>query len=888
MIFAITLLLAVPLHGGSLSAGYLRCEYRVDPLGIGESNPMLSWEPVAGGGQNVVQSAYRILVASSPEVLARNEGDLWDSGKVLSSAVSSIAYEGTPLVSGQLCYWKVQVWDESGEPSGWSDQALWSMGLLEYRDFRHVQWITRRVQTETDAEGLVLPPARYFRRSFTVTKPVVWATAYASAKGIYELRMNGEKVGEDYFTPGWTDYRKRIYYNTYDVTAMVCEGENAAGAIVADGWYAGYVGFGILENLERSREFYGIDPALFCLIELEYADGTHESVYTDNSWKSSEGPVRQADLLMGQAYDARLEQPGWDSPGFDDSAWGAAELSMNPQGAFQAALAEPVREIERITPVSVTEHSPGVWIFDMGRNFAGTVNLKVHGKAGNVLRLRYGEMLNPDGSVMTENLRHARATDYYTMRDGEHQWSPQMTYHGFRYVELSGLDYTPSKGTLEGVVLTSPAPSAAVFECGVPMVNTLWDNITTTQQANFFEIPTDCPQRDERLGWTGDIQIYARSATFNADVASFLSKWLVDLDDSQLSYGPYPSFSPYPYAIPMEYSPAWMDAGVIVPWTMWQVYGDTRAVRRMYPGMKRFMDFMEQMSDGGLLSGMSSFGDWLAVGNTVSSDFVASAYYAYDAALMAEMAAAIGEREDARYYSALAATVKKAFSDRYIDANGLMPGSDYQTAYALALCFGLYPESLAQAGADRLAEMITADGGRFSTGFLGTKHVMMALSEYGHTDTAYGLLLNEGYPGWGYSIANGATSIWERWDSYTVEYGFGGRDGGNNAQMNSFSHYAFGSVAEWLFRYALGIDTEGPGYDRIVLRPHADARVGWMKGSYRSVNGMIGSEWEVGRNDTTYRVSIPANSTATLYLPGEDPVTLGSGDYEFKVKNKKR
>ncbi len=881
-------MLALPLYASDLTPGYLRCEYRVDPLGIGEENPQLSWELRAGTAvRDASQSAYRILAATSAERLSRGEADLWDSGKVISTAVSGIPYGGTPLKSRQRCFWKVQVWDGDGDPSAWSETGTWGMGLLEFRDVEPVRWIAHRVKVRPDSAGLILPPARYFRKTFQVQKPILRATAYASAKGIYYLSLNGQRVGRDLFAPGWTDYRKRIYYNAYDVTPLLREGENAAGAIVADGWYAGYVGFGLLEHLERSREFYGVETALFCLIDVEYADGTREMIASGPDWKASQGPIRQADLQMGEAYDARLEQAGWDTPGFDDSKWQAAQISPNPEGALQAAIAEPVREIESLVPVSVVERAPGVWIFDMGRNFAGVVRLKVHGKAGQLLTLRYGEMLHPDGSLMVENLRCARATDSYTMKDGQQQWTPEFTYHGFRYVELTGLDYVPERDTLTGIVLTSPTPATTTFECGNAMVNTLWRNITTTQQANFFEIPTDCPQRDERLGWTGDIQIYARSATFNADVASFLSKWLVDLNDSQRSYGAYPSFSPYPHAIPLEYSPGWMDAGVIVPWTQWKVYGDTRAVERNYPGMKRFMDFMAQLADGYLMPGMASFGDWLAVGNTATSDLIASAYYAYDAALMAEMAGAIGQKEDSVRFASLAGGIKAAFAGKYIDANGRIPGNDNQTAYALALCFDLFPGQLAQKGADRLAEMIQENGGRFATGFLGTKHVMLALSRYDHSETAYGLLLQTGYPGWGYSIQNGATSIWERWDSYTQEYGFGGRDGNNNAKMNSFSHYAFGSVAEWIFRYALGIDAQDAGYSQIVLRPHPDARVGWMRGSYRSIRGTIRSEWEVSRNHTTYRISVPPNTKATLCLPGEVPQEIGSGDYQFKVKNLK-
>ncbi len=875
-------------QAASLSPEYLRCESRLAPEGIGECRPRLSWELHASeNGPKSMQQAYRILVASSRELLDREEGDLWDSGKVASGATFGIPYEGRSLQSRQECYWKVRIWDGDGECSDWSAPARWSMGLQTYQDWAPARWITYRIETPADSTGLVLPPARYFRRDFVIDGPVRRVVAYASAKGIYELHLNGQRIGADYFTPGWSDYRKRIYYNTYDLTDLVLDGENTIGAIVADGWYAGYVGFGILEHLERSREFYGVDPALLCRIEIEYADGSRTALVSGPDWKAAEGPIRQADLLMGEVYDARLEQPGWDSPGFEAQSWAPASVAMNPDGALMAAPTDPVREIERLTPVSIRRTGPDAWIFDLGRNFAGTVALQVHGEAGRTVKLRYGEMLNADGSLMTENLRYARATDYYTLRNGSQSWMPRMTYHGFRYVELSGLGYEPDERTLTGIVLTSSFQEAGQFSCGNELVNRLWSNISTTQRANFFEIPTDCPQRDERLGWTGDIQIYARSSTYHSDVQSFLSKWLVDLDDAQRSYGAYPSYAPYPYAIAMEYAPGWMDAGVIVPWTLWQVYGDCRVLQRMYPGMKRFLSFYEQSASEDLQPPIPTFGDWLAVGKTASDDFIANAYYAYDADLMSQMAGALGARQDSVHYASLAARIRSAFAKRYIAPDGTLRGNDCQTAYALALYFGLYPTTLAQAAADRLADMIVRNGGRFTTGFLGTKHVMMVLSQYGYDELAYDLLLQPDYPGWGYSILNGATSIWERWDSYTREYGFGGRSGENNARMNSFSHYAFGSVAEWLFRYALGIETASPGFRHIILAPHPDSRIGWMKGSYRSICGTIESEWRVGRQKTVYRFRIPPNTRATLRLPGQKPQSLWPGEYEFELKNTK-
>ena len=869
----VVLLLLLSIHpalgqSADLQPESLRCEYLENPTGIDVEQPRLGWQ-VTSKKRNQQQSAYHLLVASSAEKLANDEGDLWDSDKVTSRETHQMVYEGQPLASGQACFWKVKVWDEAGQASTWSPTATWSMGLLKFSDWQG-EWISHAVGYDTtdQYQQLYLPPARYLRKDFQVAKNVRRATVYATALGLYELRINGRQVGDDYFTPGWTDYHKRIYYNTYDVTAQLNQGANTIGAIIADGWYAGYIGYALLVQLDRVRAFYGANPALMAQLEIEYEDGTQEVIPTNATWKSSEGPIREADLLMGETYDARRELTGWDQPSYNDESWAAPKRYTYPDGALEAYPATPVQVQERITPVGMTEPDSGTYIFDLGKNIAGSYELQVEGPTGTKVQLRFGELLYDDGRLMTENLRLARATDTYTLRGGgPESWSPRFTYHGFQYVEVTGYPGTPTPEAITGLVLSSIKANASTFESSNTMNNQLYRNIVTTQLANFLEIPTDCPQRDERLGWTGDAQIFCRSATYNADVAAFFTKFLVDLDDAQRWYGAYPNFAPFPYSRPEQYSPAWMDAGVIIPYTMYKVYGDQRIVERMYPGMQKFIKFQLDASTDYLRPGAgNNWGDWLSVDEKTSDDFIASCYFGYDARLMKEMAQALKKPEDQAMYATLFDNIKAAFAQKYIRKDGRTT-EDTQTSYALALHFGLYPDTLAQQGAARLAEKIRENGNKFSTGFLGTKHVMLALSEYGYDDLAYQLFEQTEYPSWGYSVVNGSTSIWERWDSYTQD---ADANSSINAAMNSFSHYAFGSVAEWMFMYGLGIDTEGAGYRNIIIKPRVSDQMQFMRGSYQSINGEITSSWAREGKTLTMQVSIPANTRAKVYIPADD------------------
>lgn len=848
-----------------LSVHETRIEYLENPEGIDVLKPRFSWI-LKGEGHNRFQSAYQIIVASSLKKLSQNQGDIWDSGKVNTNATNQIEYDGSSLVSDTKYFWKAKVWDDADNESKWSAPANWSMGLLKFSNWKGI-FIGHDVgYDKTDKyDSLYLPPARYLRKSFTLNKKIKKATAYTTALGLYELRLNGNKVGDDYFLPGWTDYNKRLYYQTFDITNNLQEGENVIGAVIADGWYAGYVGYALLVRLDKVREFYGVNPSFMGQIQIEYKDGTTEIIASDRSWKSNEGPTREADIIMGETYDARLENTGWDAPNYDDSAWKKPKVYTHPNGKLEAHPGTKVKNTEVLKPLAMTEPSPGTYIFNLGKNIAGIAELKVQGPKGTKVQLRFGEILKSDGNIQTENLRKARATDAYILKgDGVETWRPKFTYHGFQYVEVTGYPGNPDLNAITGIVLSSIETDASTFSASNPMNNTLFENIKTTQSANFFEIPTDCPQRDERLGWTGDAQVYMRSASYNSDVAAFMTKFLVDLDDAQRWYGAYPNFAPFPYSRPNQYAPAWMDAGIIIPYNMYKVYNDSRVLEYMYEGMEKFMDFQEDASTDFLRpGGGNNWGDWLAVNEETSHDFIGASFYGYDAMLMAEMAEALGKTKDAAKYRTLFENIKKAFVEKYILENG-HTSEDTQTTYALALYFDLFPEGLAEKGAARLAEKIEKNGYKFATGFLGTKHVMLALSKYGYDDISYKIFQQTEYPSWGYSVENGSTSIWERWNSYTKD------DAANsdiNAAMNSFSHYAFGSVAEWMFQHAVGIDTQDYGYRNIIIKPAITQEMDFINGSYKSINGTIASAWNWKGNKVIMNIEIPVNTKAKVHIP---------------------
>ena len=871
----------------------LRCEYLTDPLGIESTRPRLSWI-LESDERGQMQRAYQVLAARSEDKLAADQGDLWDSGKVASDQTAHVAYAGKPLQSGMRVYWKVRAWDKDDTPSAWSRTAVWQMGLLSPSDWK-AKWIGIRRPVP---EPLPARPSPMFRKTFALNKPVKRAVLRASALGVYELRINGQRVGDQLLAPEWTDYHTRVQYQTYDVTPMLASGRNAIGATLGDGWYAGRIGICHIVADGPLRGFYGTKLRLLVQMDVEFEDGGTETIVTDGTWKATDdGPIRRACILDGEVQDARKQMPGWDTAAFDDSAWEPVEVQDRIDAKLVAQPNEPIRVTQELRPVAVTEPKPGVYVFDMGQNMAGWCRLRVNGPAGTTVTLRHAEVLDADGNIYRDNLRMkpyaenrklkwadqlgARQEDQYILRGGgEEIFEPHFTYHGFRYVEVTGLPAKPSLDALTGRVFHSTPPMAGKFECSSPLLNRLMQNIVWTHRDNMHGIPTDCPQRDERMGWTGDMLAFAQPACFNMDMAAFFTKWARDLRDDQADDGRYPDFAPHPYDSNKLFSgvPAWGDVGVVLPWRMYVNYADTRLIEEHFESARRWVDWIHKHNPDLLWKNNrnNDYGDWLngdtlklemfgypQGGCQVPKETFATAFFQHSTELLAKMAAVIGRDDDAKKYGRLAEDIRQAFIKAYVKDDGEVAGNA-QASYAIALHFDLLPEEKRPIAAKRMVERIEAYKNHISTGFHTTVMLMRELTRSGRNDVAYMLLNNRTIPSWLYEIDQGATTIWERWDGYVKGRGF------QDPNMNSFNHYAIGSVGEWMYRTIVGInpDEQQPGYKHFVLRPQPGGGLTWAKGSYESIRGRIASEWKVEDGKLMLDVTIPANTTATVYVPG--------------------
>ncbi|MEU0808054.1 alpha-L-rhamnosidase [Streptomyces sp. NPDC005970] len=693
------------------------------------------------------------------------------------------------------------------------------------------------------------------RREFRLAaKPVARARLYSTALGLYEAEVNGERVGKDRLAPGWTDYRKRVQYQTYDVTGLLRRGANAIGVILASGWYSGNVAW-------FGQELYGERPALRAELEVTYADGSTDRVITDARWRGATGPILTADLMAGEQYDARLEAAGWSSPAFDDGLWHSADVVPADTTSAVSVVAQadaPIRVERELAAVRVTEPKPGVHVFDLGQNMVGSVRLRVRGEAGRTVRLRHAEVLDQDGMIYTTNLRTAQATDSYTLKgSGTETYAPRFTFHGFRYVEVTGYPGSPDASAVTGRVMHTAAPFTMSFKTDVPMLNQLHRNITWGQRGNFLSVPTDTPARDERLGWTGDINVFSATAAYTMESARFLAKWLQDLRDGQSDAGAFPDVAPRLGNLG-EGTAGWGDAGVTVPWNLYQAYGDRQVLADNFPAMRAWIAYLEKHSSG-FLRPAEGYGDWLHVADETPKDVVATAYFAHSARLVAKAARVLGH--DPAPYDELAAKVRDAFNRAYVSADGTVKG-DTQTAYVLALSMDLLPDSARTRAADRLVELIRSKDGHLSTGFLGTPRLLPTLTAVGRTDVAYRLLEQRTFPSWGYQIERGATTMWERWDSVRPDGSF--QDPG----MNSFNHYAYGSVGQWMYENITGIGIGDPGFRSIVIRPRPGGDVHEANGRYDSLYGPITTRWT--RKDDgalTLDVSVPVNTTAEVWLP---------------------
>jgi len=859
----------------------LRCEYLVDPLGIDERAPRLSWR-LETDRRGARQIAYRVRVASSAEKLARGESDRWDSGRVESTQTTHIEFAGTPLRSREACHWDVEAWDETGA-SARSAAARWTMGLLEAGDWT-ARWIagaarlTRPKLTEPGRPVLL-------RREFEVHGEIRRATLYATARGVFELRLNGARVGEDFFAPEWTDYRKRIHYRTYDVNAQIASGRNALAATLGDGWWSGFVGW-----QETRARYDSLENSLCVQLELEFASGERVVVASDRYWRGNTGPIQSADFHMGESYDARRERPGWDRAEFERAeSWLAAREVAPPTARLVAQRSPPVRITETIVPRAVNEVPRGVFVYNPGQNLSGFVRLRLRGlRRGTCLTLRHGERLNPDGSLYTENLRRAKATDVYVARgDAEETWQPQFTFHGFQFFEISGLTLPLPPEDAVGCVLHSATPPAGRFECSHAGVNRLWLNGVWSQRDNFLSVPTDCPQRDERLGWMGDAQVFLRTASYNMDVAAFFTKWMIDVEDAQTPEGIFPDVAPRPPEdirfVGLDQlcgAAGWADAGVIVPWTIWRVYGDRRILARHWDAMVKWLEWVERTNPRGIRENElgNNYGDWLCIPTDTSfrthspmKTLLATAYWADDAAKLARMARELGRAAEAERFQKMFERVREEFQREWLRDDGRL-AVETQTAYLLALAFDLLPRDVRARAADRLVENIRALGWHLSTGFIGISHLNPQLTLAGRADVAYRLLLQDTFPSWLYPVKHGATTIWERWNGWTHDDGF------FNPQMNSFNHYSLGSIGEWLFRHVAGIelDAEAAGFQRFVLRPFVGAGLDFARASFAAQHGTIESAWRRDGETLRWDVRVPPNTTATIFIPSEPETPVES------------
>lgn len=1022
----------------------LRCEYLENPLGIDVTKPRLQWI-VQSDERGQRQTAYQILVASSPDMLAKDQGDLWDSGHKDSDQTIQVEYAGKPLSTRMQCFWKVRAWDKNNQPSQWSKPASWSIGLLKPQDWAAqwvagpkpanvkavtphngyhsdiaasadaAKWVAIDLGKEQKIDAVELDPARPYdfapdtpgflfplrfkietalkadfsdaktvvdqtaadvpnpgakapiyrfeptaarcvrltvtrmipreqsnyafalaemqvlagaenvakgcpvtaldaietggwskdrlvdgrllpenppgdvlefltamlRKEFSVRGPIKRATVSCTGLGLYELRINGQRVGDHLLAPEWTRYQNRIQYQTYDVTGLLHDGDNAVGALLGGGWWTGPLAF----KPPVKEPWLG----LLARIDIRLADGSTQTIVTDPSWSATaDSPIRRSGIYFGEEYDATKEKPGWDRPGFEAAGWTPAEVVTRLADAEKAAVVaqpnEPIRVVKELKPIQMTEPKPGVYIFDMGQNMVGWCRLTANAPAGTKITLRHGEMLGDDGTLFTGNLSAAAQRDQYTWRGGEATVEPHFTYHGFRYVELTGVPSRPTLDAIVGRVFHSSSPDTGRFECSSDLINKIMHCVEWVQRGNMMGVPTDCPQRAERFGWMGDIQAFSQTAIFNMDMAGFFTKWVPDIRDSQADDGRYADFSPNPGDSNQGWSgvPAWGDAGTVVPWRMYQSYADRRMLEQHFDSARRWVEFIRRNNPNLLWqkSRGNDYNDWLngdtvvlkdfpRTGSAVPNEVFATAFFAQSTEIVAKMARVLDRKEDAAAYGKLFDDIKAAFNAAYVEPDGRIKG-DTQAGYAMALHFNLLDDAMRPKATEHLLEAIKRYNGHPSTGIQATHRMFLELTRHGHHDEAWRLVNLRTAPSLGFMVEMGGTTIWECWDSYVK-----GRQEPNRGPWNasSLNHWAFGAVGEWMWRDLAGInpDDEQPAFKHFLIRPRPCEGLDWVKARYESIRGPIVSEWKQSNGQFRLAVEIPANTTAVIVAPAKDP-----------------
>ena len=874
----------------------LLIENQVNPVSIDIVQPRFSWQ-LKGGKRNIQQTAFEI------KVLQKNTA-VWSSGKVASAQSVLLPYAGTALQSGRQYSWQVKVWDNNGKASLWSTAAFFKMGMLNAADWK-AKWLEAGF-----AEDSINRPAQYFRKPFGVNKKIQSAYAYITAHGMYEAQINGKRVGDYYLTPGWTSYNNRLQYQVYDVTSLLKNGANAVGVVAANGWYRGYLAWNDNKNI------YGKKLAILFQMEIEYTDGTTQTITSDESWKSATGAIRYAEIYNGEIYDARQEKNGWSNAMYNDNNWSSVKTVAADKAVLVATYNEPIKKQEIFKPVKILKTPKGELVADFGQNLTGWATLKIKGKTGDTINLFHTEVLDKAGNFYTDNLRAAKQQNTFILKGGDEEFfEPHFTFQGFRYIKIEGLTGELKTENISAVALYSAMPPTGTFTSSNALINQLQHNIQWGQRGNFLDVPTDCPQRDERLGWTGDAQVFSRTATFNFGVNNFFAKWMKDVALDQQPNGSVPFVVPNVLGPNAGGSAGWADAATIIPWNVYLAYGDKQILIDQYSSMKAWVGYMEKASKNNLWNTGFHFGDWLFYrpfddndGRSAVTDkyLIAQCFFAYSTQILFNTATVLGKTADAEYYKNLLQKIKTAFVNEYVTPYGnLVSGT--QTAYVLALHFDMLPEVLQKNAAEKLVTNIKNYGDHLTTGFLGTPYLCHVLSRFGYTDVAYKLLLQETYPSWLYPVKMGATTIWERWDGIKPDSTF------QVPSMNSFNHYSYGAIGDWMYRVMAGLDTDEsePGYKHIIIKPHVGGGFKNAAATLQTYYGTASSGWKIITDKILFDVEIPPNTTATIYLPAKatEAITengtalsaikdisitgseegyvilkVGSGKYNFEVK----
>jgi alpha-L-rhamnosidase len=840
---------------------HLQTENLENPIGIDAPTPRFSWQ-IVSNQRMIKQTAWEIKVQDG-------KNTVWNSGKVMADQSVQVPYGGSPLQSATQYNWQVRIWDNNGATTPWSSPASFKTALLSPANWK-AQWISPGFTEDANR------PAILFRKAFAIPKKIRSATAYITSHGMYEAQINGQRVGDAYLTPGWTSYNKRLQYQVYDVTSLLANGQNAIGVSVGNGWYRGNLAWGGNKNI------YGSDIALLFQLAITYTDGTSALVVSDESWKSSTGLIRYAEIYHGETIDTRQEKTGWTKAGYNDAAWSGVQPGNYSKEVLIATGNEPVKKHETFKPVKVLTTPNGKTVLDFGQNLVGWVMVKAKGNSGDSIVIRHAEVLDKYGNFYTENLRAAKATATYIL-DGKEEKTlePHFTFFGFRYILVENYPGEIKPENFTAVAMYSSMPPTGSFVCSNPMLNQLQHNIQWGQRGNFLDVPTDCPQRDERLGWTGDAQAFSRTAAFNFGVNNFFAKWLHDVAADQTADGLVPHVIPNVLGKNDGASTGWADVSTILPWNMYLAYGDKRILQDQYKSMKAWVNYMQTHSKNDLWQTGFHFGDWLFYrpfddndGKAAVTDkyLIAQCFYANSTNLLLKTATLLGNTEDAATYKTLLEKIKAAFVKEYLTPNGRLV-SGTQTAYVLALQFDMLPEPLQTQAAARLAENIKSYNNHLTTGFLGTPYLCHVLHRFGYTDIAYKLLLQESYPSWLYPVKMGATTIWERWDGQKPDSTF------QTPGMNSFNHYAYGAIGDWMYRVIAGLDTyeDGPGYKHIKIQPHPGGGLTKAAATLQTYYGTVSSSWIINGNELTLDVEIPANTTADVYIPAESANAITEG-----------